>query len=58
MIDIYYVRVNSNGRNPREFDFSKKYGQISDSASDIVKFPTMGAKNIVRCPYLPRTFPI
>ena len=59
------VRVNSNcdhpptGRTPGNLTFQKKYGQISDGAGEThCQIPNGAGKNIVKCPYLPRTFPI
>jgi hypothetical protein len=44
---------------PREFTFQKKYGQISDGAVEThCQIPNGAGNNIVKCPYLPRTFPI
>ena len=42
------VIIPPSGRTPGNLTFQKKYGQISNGAGE----------NIVKCPYLPRTFPI
>jgi hypothetical protein len=55
----FQLRSSPPRANPREFDFSKKYGQISDGAGEThCQIPNGAGKNIVKCPYLPRTFPI